>query len=81
MAALFYAVDSGDLERVKVLVEGGDNKNMTDPGGQTPLFAASHYGHLSVVRYLAEQGVDMNKANDVGHTPHTSIYLRQLGYR
>ena len=67
--ALYFAAGAGDLKRVKMLVEGGGDKNKTGAAGQTLLFVASDNDHLEVVRYLVEQGADMEKANNDGDTP------------
>ena len=62
MSQLYDAAKEGDLERVQVLMEQGADKDRGVPWGETPLCAASHYGHLAVVRYLVDQGADMEKA-------------------
>ena len=43
------------------------NQAMQD--GTTPLHAASHMGHLDVVKYLVEAGADINSSNYEGGTP------------
>ena len=52
---LFAAAEAGDLERVQILVERGEDMEKTDSWGRTPLHAASANGHLAVVRFLFEQ--------------------------
>ncbi len=38
---------------------------LASQGGQTPLFAASEYGHLPVVKFLVEQGAKVDVADKV----------------
>ena len=65
---LHQAAEYGELERVHV--EQGEDKNKIS-FGFTPLYAASHNGHLTVVQYLVEQGADMEKDDSDGWTPLT----------
>ena len=52
---LIDAVKTNDMERVRLLVvEQGADKDKDD-SGRTPLWWASHYGHLQVTQYLVEQ--------------------------
>ena len=70
MTELYTAAEAGDLERVTLLVEKGDDKNQV--GGfdkNTTLSAAAEHNHLAVVQYLVEQGADMEKGNRSGHSP------------
>ena len=87
---LFFAADVGDLERVKLLVEQGMDKDVIDAAnGKTPLYKASRNGHLPVVRYLVEQGARKDRANFNGVAPlivasykgHTDVvhYLLEQG--
>ena len=68
MSDLNDAADTGDLERVQVLVEQGVDKDKVGHLGVTPLWAASRKGHLTVVTFLVEQGADIEKAEH-GWTP------------
>ena len=62
--------EDGNLERVKVLLEQGVDKDKGDSGGATPLRLASYYGHFQVVQYLVEQGASLDKAtSNAGNTP------------
>ena len=47
--------------------------------GTTPLHAASHMGHLDVVKYLVEAGVGLNPGNNEGGTP--LALARQEGHK
>ena len=59
----------GNLERVRLLVEQGLDKDEGDNFGYTPLFWVSWTGHLNVVQYLVEQGASLDKASTKGWTP------------
>ena len=71
---LYQAAETGDLERVRELVEQGADKEETCKKetckDRTPLFIASRNGHLAVVRYLVEQEADVERVNNSnGWTP------------
>ena len=63
------AAKNGDLERVKLLLEQGTDKEKGDINGHTPLLWASANGHYEVVQYLVEQGAPLDKAGFIGNTP------------
>ena len=63
-----HAVGDNDLERVRLLVEQGYDKDMMI-GGYTPLYVAIKSGSFKVAQYLVEQGATLDKANSKGHTP------------
>ena len=69
IASLFGAVESGNLARVKQLVEQGEDKNQADENDKTALSAAAEKGYLDITRYLVEQGADMEKGDCGGNTP------------
>ena len=48
---LITAVRTNNLERVRLLVEQGADKEEGDSGGNTPLYWASVHGHLDVVQF------------------------------
>ena len=79
MTELYSAAETGNLERVMLLVGQGTDINQV--GGaykDTALSAAAFRNHLSVVQYLAKQGADMEKANFNGNTP--IIYASNQGH-
>ena len=80
-AALYSAAESGNVERVQVLVGRRVDMDHADSMyDRTPLFAASRHGHLTVVRFLVTHGADMEKAGDDGWTPLiTASYYGHLG--
>ena len=64
MTELFDAANADNLERVKLLVEQGVDKNQV--GGKfndTALATAALQGHFDIVQYLVEQGADIDKGN------------------
>ena len=68
--SLYAAADAGDLARVMLLVEQGEDKNQISGGHEgTALSVAAFKGYLDVVRYLVEQGADMEKADRHDFTP------------
>ena len=70
MTELFDAVQRRNLERVRLLVEQGTDKNQI--GGEfeeTALSVAAYTDNLDVVRFLVEQGADMEKVDKYGWTP------------
>ena len=52
---LYNAAESGNLWRVRALVEKGVDLELCNSEGRTAIFVASQNGHLEVVRYLLEQ--------------------------
>ena len=54
------AASRNDLERVRMLVEQGADKDKFGGIGMTPLHWASWKGHLNVVQYLVEQGATID---------------------
>ena len=49
---LHDAAKKGNLDRVRLLLEQGEDKDKDNSIGQTPLYQASRNGHLNVVQYL-----------------------------
>jgi hypothetical protein len=57
---------SGDLERVKQLVEGGANIEETNGDGMTVLFLGTIHHHLEIVVYLVEHGANVAHTTNGG---------------
>ena len=67
---LYNAAKDGDLERVRLLLEqGADKDQIFGVYDQTPLFAASGKCHLPIVQLLIEQGADMEKTDMYRRSP------------
>src|SRR3990167_2307309 len=74
--SLIEASRTGDLVRVRQLISGSGKAdlNITDKNGETPLIAASRYGHSEIVKELLSaepegKGADPNFANENGERP------------
>jgi ankyrin repeat protein len=59
---LIEAVRSGQLTRVKELIDSGADINAPGEQGWTPLNWAAGKGNLEIVRFLVESGADVFKA-------------------
>lgn len=67
--ALTIAAVADDLEMVRLVLElGGDPANVTSPYAGTALIAASHLGHVEVVRALLDAGAPVDHVNNLGWT-------------
>ena len=68
---LHEAASSGDVDKVRDLLEGGKyDVNCVDGLGYTPLHWAADRGHLGVVRVLtSEFKADVNAHDNLGETP------------
>ncbi|RYP14268.1 hypothetical protein DL765_006497 [Monosporascus sp. GIB2] len=66
-----WAVETGDVEVVKLLLNRGADVAIANKDGWTPLIAASSKGHIDMVRLLlATNGVNTNlRDNKSGQTP------------
>ena len=62
------AVQEGDAEFVKLLLDKGTDVNTKDEIGETPLLMASQFGHSGVVGALLDNGADANLKNKSGYT-------------
>lgn len=69
MTALHDFAVSGDLEKVKRLIEIGANVNGRGCHGATPLHRAALFGYYRIAHYLLENKADVNAKNNDGHTP------------
>ena len=68
---LHLAAKSGDMDKVRELLEGGKyGVNCFDLGRWTPLHMAAYCGHLGVVKVLiSEFKANVNACTDSGETP------------
>jgi ankyrin repeat protein len=59
MTALMKAVQKGDADRVKQLIDDGANVDELNPNGDAPLVMAAYLGHAAIVQLLLEAGADL----------------------
>ncbi|KAJ3261702.1 hypothetical protein HK103_004653 [Boothiomyces macroporosus] len=67
MTDLIEAAFEGDLKKVQILVQNGENLNTRDHRF-TPLQQAASNGHYDIVKYMLESGVDINQLAKNGMT-------------
>jgi hypothetical protein len=65
---LHRCASTGNLERVKELVEGGANMEELDEDGKTALMRASLVGYLEIVVYLSDHGANIAHTDHYGKT-------------
>ena len=65
---LWEACREGDLERVRQLIQEGQDVNRGDSYGATPLMEAAGNGHDQVVQELIRAGADVNGKNNIKRT-------------
>jgi len=72
-SAIHLAADTGDLAKLKSLIEAGADVNAKEEkGGRTPLFVA---GDSEVARFLIAQGANVNATDKAGWTPlHSACF-------
>lgn len=66
---LHSAVNCGDAERVAYLLDAGDNIEIRDSDGRTPLLLAVFHDHADVVALLIARGADVNAKDHGGFAP------------
>ena len=66
---LMRAAFSGDLQRLRAILEAGTDVNMRDSSESTPLMLAASKGHIEVVRELLAKGANIDLQNSYGWTP------------
>lgn len=62
-------VNRMDMPAVRTYVESGNDINVRDKHGATPICQAAYYGYCGIVSYLAQNGADVNIPNESGWTP------------
>jgi len=82
---LHWAVWSGNLEAVEVLLSRGADANARSSTGHTPLHFAAQKGDLDMARLLVRYGADARADDQLGHTalseaPDTMTWERLLSY-
>ncbi|MEO7861286.1 MAG: ankyrin repeat domain-containing protein [Nitrospirales bacterium] len=59
---------TGDVHKIKDLIDNGANPNASDPTGLTPLMAASHTGKVGILELLLEAGVPIDTKDSSEYT-------------
>ena len=57
---LHLPASEGDLDKVRMEIEGGRKVDTKDAAGQTALMYAAETGRIEVIEYLLSQGADVN---------------------
>lgn len=65
---LHEAVQTGNLEQAKLLIEHKSLIDAKDIDGNTPLHLAALSGHVNCVQYLLESGANLEEINNDGQT-------------
>ncbi len=72
---IIKAVKSGDLTRVKVLLQADAQLvHARDKDGSTPLHCATWKGHLKIAALLLDAGADVNSQNHNDHWGTTPLH-------
>jgi len=78
-AAMFEAIENGNLEKVRDLVNEGLDLNAFDEEGFTPLAIACIQGETEIVRLLLDSGAVVDQTNHFGWTPLMQACINYSG--
>ncbi|WP_339048690.1 ankyrin repeat domain-containing protein [Candidatus Mesenet endosymbiont of Phosphuga atrata] len=78
---LFGLVRSNSIEKTITILGLGLDINTQDDHGQTPIFLAALYNHLSMVEKLAELGADLETKDKLGDTILSKIVSKNNPYK
>ena len=67
--ASLTALDAGDLNSIKELVEQGEDLNALGASNRTSLHRAAGANHVDVVKFLLEHGAHLEAADRYNRTP------------
>lgn len=67
-STLFNAVETGNLQAVTALLQGGADLDARNDEEMTPLMVASGLGHFDIVEALIALGANVNARNTLGWT-------------
>jgi anaerobic magnesium-protoporphyrin IX monomethyl ester cyclase len=68
---LMDALETGDTQKVKALLEYSPYMPIIDDDGMTPLTRASYHGHSEIVQALVDAGAEVNAEDGGGRTALT----------
>jgi ankyrin repeat protein/radical SAM superfamily enzyme YgiQ (UPF0313 family) len=66
--ALIDALETGDTDKVKTLLDYSSDMPILDDDGMTPLTRASYHGHNETVQFLLNEGADVDARDNEGWT-------------
>ncbi|KAI8631585.1 ankyrin repeat-containing domain protein [Xylariaceae sp. FL1651] len=66
---VFIAIQRGDANMVRLLVESGAKTDAVDRGGFTAVHAMINFSHSELLPVLLQYGFDINMQNKAGQTP------------
>ena len=75
VTAIFYAVQQGQFEAARLLLEHGADPELAEENGVTPLHIACLHGRLEIVELLLNAGVDMEREAAGGYTGYETARL------
>ena len=62
------AIENGQTQRARILIENNVKLNERDKTGSTALLRASFYGFLDIIQQLLAANVDINEKDSNGNT-------------
>ncbi len=68
-APLHYAIDCGEVEIARMLIDAGADVDVQDEDGSTALHLAAMFGEIEIVQMLIDVGADKDIQNKRGNTP------------
>ena len=66
---LHAAANTGDIDAMTQILDGGAAVDQTRGDGETPLWTASLAGRVDAARLLLDRGAEVNRGDDCGQTP------------
>jgi ankyrin repeat protein len=66
---LHHSVIKGQTERVRTLLDAGEDPNVADKGGWTPLHFAAQENRLEIASVLLERGAKVDAQDSYGNSP------------
>ena len=73
---LHQSIISGNINRIKKLLEEGADPNKRSDDGGRPISTAGFHGELEIAKLLIQKGAKLSNANTDGNTPlHVAAFL------